>query len=108
MVDAGSIALSKDTSTAKLGPQGDCGYGLVVDAESGELLGGLYVHTAYQEHGLIRSRDGAIDHDRFPIGRRLRVLPNHACLTPAAYDRYQVVADDSGAVAEVWPRINGW
>lgn len=106
VVDAGSLALSKDISTQALGAGGDCGYGLVVDGHSGELLEGLYVAAAYQEHGIVRSR-GPIDHGRFPVGRRLRILPNHSCLTCAAYDRYHVVGPDGRIEAE-WPRINGW
>lgn len=106
VVDAGALALSKDVSTRALGEDGDCGYGLVVDAATGEAIDGLYVHAAYQEHGILRSRT-AIDHDRFPVGRPLRILPNHACLTAAAYDRYHVVAGGT-AIEAVWPRVNGW
>ena len=106
VVDAGALALSKDVSTQALGPAGDCGYGLVADAESGTVMDGLYVHGVSQEHGIIRSV-GAIEHAGFPIGRRLLVLPNHACLTAAAYDRYHVV-DGGTAIEAVWPRVNGW
>ena len=44
----------------------------------------------------------------FPIGSQLRVLPNHACMTAAAYDRYHVVDEEPERVATVWSRINGW
>ena len=106
VVDAGSLALSKDISTSKLGPQGDVGFGLVIDADTGLPIDGMYVQTAYQEHGILKSRDG-IDFAAFPIGRRLRIVPNHACLTSAAYDRYHVVTDQ-GRIEAVWPRVNGW
>lgn len=105
VVDAGSLALSKDVSTSRLGEAGDCGYGLVVDADTGEALDGLYVEIAYQEHGILKSRS-AIPFSEFPIGRRLRILPNHACLTSAAYDCYHVVS--GSRIEAVWPRINGW
>ncbi len=107
VVDAGTLALSKDVSTRALGAEGDCGYGLVVDAVTGEPIEGLYVDAAYQEHGVIRSR-ATLDHARFPIGSRLRILPNHACLTSAAYDRYHVIAEEGGPVEAVWARVNGW
>lgn len=107
VIDAGSLALSKDLSTRALGVRGDAGYGLVADADSGDVIDGLYVHVAYQEHGIVRSRGTPIDYARFVPGRRLRILPNHACLTSAAYDRYHVVAGDSTVEAE-WPRIGGW
>lgn len=106
VVDAGALALSKDVSTRALGPEGDCGYGLVADAVTAAPIDGLYVHGVSQEHGIVRSRT-AIDHASFPIGRRLRILPIHACLTAAAHDRYQVVGDD-GTIEAVWPRVNGW
>lgn len=107
VVDAGALALSKDTSTRALGASGDCGYGLVADAQTGCILDGLYVHGVSQEHGIVRSRSGAMEHAGFPIGRRLLILPNHACLTAAAYDCYHVV-DGGPAIEAVWPRINGW
>lgn len=106
VIDAGALALSKDISTHALGEAGDCGYGLVADAHSGTLLEGLYVHAVSQEHGIIRSR-GAIEHAGFHVGRRLLILPNHACITAAAYDRYHVV-NGSPAIEAVWPRVNGW
>ena len=106
MVDAGALALSKDISTQALGAAGDCGYGLVADADTGAVMEGLYVHGVSQEHGIIRS-SGAIEHAGFHIGRRLLVLPNHACLTAAAHDRYHVV-DGGTAIEAVWPRVNGW
>lgn len=106
VVDAGSLALSKDVSTSKLDEEDNWGYGLVVDADTGQPLDGLYVETAYQEHGILKSRK-PIAYDRFPIGRRLRILPNHACLTSAAYDRYHVVAGGND-IETVWSRVNGW
>jgi len=107
VVDAGALALSKDVSTRALGDGGDCGYGLVADAMTGCVLEGLYVHGVSQEHGIICSRGGAMEHAGFHIGRRLLILPNHACLTAAAYDRYHVV-DGGNAIEAVWPRVNGW
>ena len=107
VVDAGALALSKDISTQALGGEDDCGYGLVADADTGVVLDGLYVHGVSQEHGIIHSRGGAIEHAGFPIGRRLLILPNHACITAAAYDRYHVV-DGGTAIEAVWPRVNGW
>ena len=41
MIDAGGLALSKDRSTAGLGADGDCGYGVVVDPLSGAALSGV-------------------------------------------------------------------
>ena len=57
--------------------------------------------------GIITSRTGNMDFDRFPVGRRLKILPNHACATAAAYERYHVT-DGSDHIVDVWERVNGW
>ena len=102
--DAGGLALSKDRSTAEL--PDDSGYGLVCDAATGRPFPGLRVRTANQEHGFVAS-DRPIAFDAFPIGAKVRVLPNHACMTAAAYDTYNVVDGDTEVVAS-WSRCNGW
>jgi D-serine deaminase-like pyridoxal phosphate-dependent protein len=63
------------------------------------------VGGAHQEHGIVPVADQTW-FERLPVGARVRILPNHACITAAAYDRYQVVED--GAVVGEWERINGW
>ncbi len=54
----------------------------------------MIVSGANQEHGIVSRRDGAADPslvERFPIGARLRLLPNHACATGAQYPSYVAV-----------------
>jgi len=101
IIDAGGLALSKDRSTA--GWPFDAGYGLVADAETGLLYDGLTVVGVHQEHGEVA---GPIPWERLPVGARVRVLPNHVCMTAAMYDRYHVL--EGGIVTAVWPRVNGW
>jgi D-serine deaminase-like pyridoxal phosphate-dependent protein len=103
LVDAGALALSKDRST-ELSPH-DFGFGLVLDVQGEPALGGATVRKAYQEHGVVVLDPGSPV--TAPVGTRLRILPNHACLTAAAHDRYYVV-DGSDDVVAVWPRMNGW
>lgn len=105
LIDAGSFALSKDTATAALPPEQNAGYGFVCDLD-GQLLPGLRVTRTWQEHGLVVS-DHPLASDAFPIGSRVRILPNHACPTAAAHDRYFVVKGSRDVLAE-WPRVNGW
>lgn len=105
ITDGGWMALSRDRGTAS--QPDDCGYGLVCDVD-GNLLEGLWVSGANQEHGIISSRSGTpLDPAAFPIGTRLRILPNHACSTAAQHDRY-VVIDGNREIRAVWPRIHGW
>lgn len=105
ITDAGAIALSRDHSTAN--QKKDFGYGLVCSLVDCEPIDDLYVKGANQEHGMVTSPSGSIDFSRFPIGSRLRILPNHACLTAAAHSDYHVV-DGSDEVIDIWGRTCGW
>jgi D-serine deaminase-like pyridoxal phosphate-dependent protein len=98
LVDAGGLALSKDRSTAAA-PR-DYGFGLALDADGRALPGEATVVRTHQEHGEIQPLD-------LPVGARLRIAPNHTCMTAAAYDRYHLV-DGGREVIGVWPRVNGW
>ena len=107
ITDGGWMALAGDRGTAS--QPSDQGYG-VVCTETGEVLRDVIVVSANQEHGIIASRPGTepLDALSFPIGTRLRVLPNHACATAAQHDRYLVVGGDGTRVEAEWLRSNGW
>jgi D-serine deaminase-like pyridoxal phosphate-dependent protein len=104
LIDAGGLALSKDRATAAL--PADQGYGLVCDARTGTPITGLRVDSVHQEHGHVVS-DRPIPFERVPIGAKVRVMPNHVCMTAAAYDSYHVI-DGRGRVTALWDRCNGW
>lgn len=109
LVDAGGLALSKDRSTE--GAARDVGYGLVADVDGRASYGELVVSRVSQEHGVVTAVRGAVPFERLPPGTLLRILPNHACFTAAAYEAYQVVEGTPGREGEVvgaWPRVNGW
>lgn len=105
VVDAGGLALSKDRSTAALA-DGDLGFGLVLDIDGEAGLGRLTVAGVSQEHGEIRGA-APLPFDRLPIGARVRILPNHVCMTAAIHDRYLVV-DGGEEIVEVWDKLVGW
>ena len=105
LVDAGFLALSRDRGTSDLPI--DWGYGAVCDPNSGDVIEGVTVSSTNQEHGIITSQSGEVDFDRFPVGSRVAILPNHACATAAAYDRY-FVTDGTEEIVDVWERVNGW
>jgi D-serine deaminase-like pyridoxal phosphate-dependent protein len=105
IVDAGWMAMSRDRGTQR--QKHDFGYGAVC-RENGEVLGDYVMSGANQEHGII-SRSGAPDHEietHFPLGTRLRILPNHACATGAQHPAYQAIMPDG--TIETWPRFYGW
>ncbi len=104
LVDAGALALSKDISAQEFRPE--VGYGTIVDPPAKDMA----VIACSQEHGFVGS-DDPIPYGNLPVGSRVRVLPNHACITAAAYDRYYVVDSDldgGKSVVDVYDRINGW
>lgn len=104
LIDAGGLALSKDLSASNLDPR--FGYGLVCPSDGSEPLAGARVAEVHQEHGLIAVAGGG--EARFAIGTQLRVLPNHACMTAAPYDRYYVVRGQDDRVVAVWDKASGW
>jgi D-serine deaminase-like pyridoxal phosphate-dependent protein len=106
IVDAGWMAMSRDRGTQR--QKVDYGYGAVCDAD-GNLLEGLVLAGANQEHGIVSRMDGKVDPDmatRVSIGRRLRILPNHACATGAQFSEYQAIT--AHGVAQQWRRFDGW
>jgi len=103
VLDAGGMALSKDRATESA-PH-DYKFGLVLDTLGRRSYGHSLVVRANQEHGVV-ALDPEVPQD-FRIGDRVRVAPNHTCMTSAAHDRYFVV-DGGDEVVAVWPRINGW
>jgi D-serine deaminase-like pyridoxal phosphate-dependent protein len=105
IVDAGWMAMSRDRGTQK--QKQDFGYGQVC-TEDGKALAGYVLSGANQEHGILSRADG-VDREiasRFPVGTRLRILPNHACATGAQFPDYHALLAD-GSVAD-WPRFYGW
>jgi len=104
LVDAGWMALSRDRGTQR--QHRDFGYGQVCDLD-GTWLEGALLSGANQEHGMISFAGGAPAdlEQRFPVGSRLRVLPNHACATGGQFDHYHAV-DATGALT-AWSRLHG-
>ncbi len=103
VLDAGALALSKDLGANCFLP--DARYGWVCDPDTLERLGSLSVETVHQEHGTVPVPDESW-FARLPVGSAVRILPNHACLTCAAYGSYDVLRD--GAIVERWARTGGW
>ena len=86
VIDAGALSLSKDP-----GPEGH--FGAIWDDYQAGSLSDVRVKGLSQEHGKL---------DRWrPLGQRLRILPNHACLAAALFDTLHVVEGDR--VVDSWP-----
>lgn len=96
IIDAGALALSKDLGPDHVDPR--FGYGVVCDMSLRPLP--MRLVALSQEHGKIEA------HTHLPVGTRLRILPNHSCLTAAMFDRYHIV--DRGKVVDQWKPVRGW
>jgi D-serine deaminase-like pyridoxal phosphate-dependent protein len=111
IVDAGWMAMSRDRGTSK--QSRDYGYGQVC-ALDGTVMAGYQMIGANQEHGIVAlAEEACVDAagqcdiaERFPIGTKLRILPNHACATGAQYPVYQT--QHANGEITGWPRSYGW
>jgi D-serine deaminase-like pyridoxal phosphate-dependent protein len=103
LVDAGGLALSRDEGPTHLDPE--CGYGEVFSADGRTPLPSLRVRSLSQEHGKIQGL-APIDYPALAVGTKLRVVPNHSCLSAALFDRYHVIRGD--AVVDEWRPVRGW
>lgn len=103
LIDAGALALSQDRSTG--GQARDAGYGLAGPLD-GPPWPDVRVAQVNQEHGFLEFADPALAAS-LPIGAKLRIWPNHACMTAAAYPAY-AVTDGGEAIVDEWPRVNHW
>ena len=105
-IDAGGLALSKDRATQAFNGNKDCGYGRICSVKTGEPISDLFVKSVHQEHGLVVSKN-PLPFDFLPIGSKVRVIPNHICMTAAAYSSYKVI-DGGTEIVDNWDRCNGW
>ena len=107
IVDAGWLAMSRDRGTAR--QHCDFGYGLVCGVDGQPLRGcDIRMMGANQEHGIIEAVAGdRLKPEDFPVGMRLRILPNHACPTAAPYEKLLLVGDDGCVKAEL-DHVRGW
>jgi D-serine deaminase-like pyridoxal phosphate-dependent protein len=103
VIDAGALALSVDPGARHLDPEPD--YGPLHDIAGLVRHPELRLQALSQEHGKIRVV-GGLRGDAFPLGSRLRVLPNHSCLAAACHRRYHLLRGDR-VIERVEP-VRGW
>ncbi len=100
VVDAGSLALSMDPGPTHVDP--NCGFGVIVATDDLHPLPGLRVTSLSQEHGTLTG-PGV---EALRPGTRIRIVPNHSCLSAACFDRYHVVRGTE--VVDEWHPVRGW
>ncbi|RUT77926.1 alanine racemase [Ancylomarina longa] len=87
VIYGGAIHLSKEYLEAD--EEGTKLFGSIVRISEngwGEILGGAYLASLSQEHGIIRCSDGLFD--SFQIGDLIGILPVHSCLTANLMGQY--------------------
>ena len=103
--------MSRDRGTSKQAH--DFGYGQPCTLD-GATLGRYVLADANQEHGILSAIEQESDTSapaddvvvRFPVGTKLRILPNHACATGAQFSEYHALSPAGGL--SVWRRFGGW
>jgi len=90
VIDAGALALSKDTGSANA-PRPTLGE-IFRDYGARTLRPDARVVRVTQEHGIVTAP--------LTVGDLVRILPNHSCLTAACFDEYHVVRGDE--VVDRW------
>jgi D-serine deaminase-like pyridoxal phosphate-dependent protein len=100
VVDAGALALSVDPGPVHVDPE--CGFGRIVALEDQHPLPGLRIDRVTQEHGTLTGPGVAA----LRPGTRLRIIPNHSCLSAACFDTYNVLRGTD--VVDEWHTVRGW
>jgi D-serine deaminase-like pyridoxal phosphate-dependent protein len=90
VVNAGALALSKDPGRGNA-PHPTMGE-IYEDYTTGTLEPDTRLVSLSQEHGIVSAS--------LPLGDKIRILPNHSCLTAACFDEYHVVRGED--VVDRW------
>ncbi|MFW9851029.1 MAG: alanine racemase [Candidatus Thorarchaeota archaeon] len=104
VIDAGATALSKDLGPRHIEP--DCGFGkFYSDFESGTLDALSTITSLSQEHGKVKYEKESFLSSK-TLDDKLRILPNHSCLTNNLFDEVYVV--DGEKVIDRWKIHRGF
>ncbi|TFG11609.1 D-TA family PLP-dependent enzyme [Candidatus Thorarchaeota archaeon] len=97
VLDTGATALSKDLGASHLTERVSFGE-VFGDYSKGTLNTDLRIASLSQEHGKVTGKPAIVSN--FEPGDRMRILPNHSCLTANLGNRLSVVEDDT--VKDIW------
>lgn len=110
LIAAGCIALGREPCKDYSGWGVVTPWGFQRDQSRGESR--LIISRISQEHGIL-AFESKTSNQELPlkVGQRIRIWPNHACITSSGYGWYLVVdsgSDKPDEVKEVWLRWRGW
>lgn len=99
LTNTGVIALSREPARKYQG------FGKVI---TNPKYGDWSVNRVSQEHGILRPSDSdPAGAKLIPIGTKIRIIPNHACITANSYNAYYVL-DDEDKIVDVYIPWRGW
>jgi D-serine deaminase-like pyridoxal phosphate-dependent protein len=98
VVDAGALALSHDPGPVHL-DKAECKGAVFTGEDPLAIHPHLRITSLSQEHGILEG-DSPGDLAELEVGSKVRILPNHSCLTVALFDEYQVVVGEQ--VVDQW------
>ena len=62
----------------------------------------LHLVSLSQEMGIVKASPGhKINFEEFHVGKLIKILPNHSCLSAAHFDKFHVV-DEYDTLVDVW------
>jgi D-serine deaminase-like pyridoxal phosphate-dependent protein len=115
LVGAGSLALGREPCKAY------SGWGILspwnlkdfVHPDAGpEHHEGWQIGRISQEHGIMTWSGDEDKVSPLTVGQKVRIWPNHACVTGANFDWYLIVDSEregkEDEIIDVWPRWRGW
>jgi D-serine deaminase-like pyridoxal phosphate-dependent protein len=92
VIDAGATALSKDSGPTHIEP--NVGFGKMFKNYQENLVDNeVILKSLSQEHGKILPVEES--ELGYRHGEKLRIVPNHSCLTANLYDNYHVVKGET-------------
>jgi D-serine deaminase-like pyridoxal phosphate-dependent protein len=111
LISAGCLALAREPCKDYPGWGVVSPWGVSPEAYDPE-TNRMVVARISQEHGIL-AYEGDAPRKELPLvyGQKVRIWPNHACITGACYGFYVVVDSSSGEpdrVVDVWVRWRGW
>jgi len=112
LINAGVIALAREPCKSYRGHGVVTGWNMPDSYDSHSKEDRIIVDRVSQEHGLLQwENKDKKEHLPLEYGQRIRVWPNHACITGAHFGWYIVVDSESehgDVVKDVWIRWRGW
>lgn len=108
LINAGCIAFAREPCKSYRGHGVVTPWNMPTGYDAYDLKTRVIVDRVSQEHGLLQWEDRR-KKEALPLvyGQRLRIWPNHACITGSQYGWY-VIVDGSDTVVDVWVRWRGW